>query len=256
MSANLASSAGVEHHPTSYAQRRMWFLQMFDPGSPVYNIPCAYRHQGALDIPVFRRALDEIVRRHQSLRTTFKVENGEPVQVVAAERKQAVEVVDLRPFPETQRYLEVQRLAFMDSLTPFDLERGPLLRATVLVVGESDPFVLFAMHHIISDGWSIRLFFQELETLLPAYAAGAVSPLEELPTQYPAYARWQRERLSGPALESLLSYWRERLAGAPAVIELPLDRPRPKVQRFIGATLPLMIGEKLHQELLGLSHKN
>jgi amino acid adenylation domain-containing protein/FkbM family methyltransferase len=245
--------ATVEHHPTSYAQRRMWFLQMLDPSSPVYNIPCGFRHQGALDVAVLRRALDEIVRRHESLRTTFTVDDGEPVQVIAGEQKQAVEVVDLRPFPEPQRYAEVQRLAFVESMTPFDLERGPLLRATVLVVGDADPFLLFTMHHIVSDGWSVRLFFQELAALLAAYAAGAASPLEDLPTQYSAYARWQRERLSGPALEALLAYWRQQLAGAPAVIELPLDRPRPKVQRFVGATLPVMLDAKLHSDLVRLA---
>ncbi len=243
-------STRTSSHPTSYAQRRMWFLQMLDPSSPVYNIPCGFRYSGALDAAVLRRALDEIVRRHESLRTTFTVEDGEPVQVVAAERKQAVEVVDLRPFPEVQRYVEVQRLAFVEAMTPFDLERGPLLRATVLVIDETDPFLMFTMHHIISDGWSVRLFFQELEALISG------SPLEELPTQYPDYARWQRERLSGPVLASLLAYWRERLADAPAVIELPLDRPRPKVQRFIGATLPVMLGGELHQDLLRLSQKH
>ena len=250
MSANPTTS------PTSYAQRRMWFLQMLDPGSPVYNIPCGFPYQGDLDLPALRRALDEIVRRHESLRTTFKIENGEPVQVVAAERKQAVEVVDLRPFPESQRYAEFQRLTAKESLAPFDLERGPLLRALVLVTGDSERFLLFTMHHIVSDGWSVRLFFQELETLLAAYSAGAPSPLAELPTQYADYARWQRERLSGPVLASLLAYWRERLAGAPAVIELPLDRPRPKVQRFAGATLPVNFGAQLHQDLLGLSQQH
>ncbi len=265
MTIHLASSrslqAGEEHHPascapTSYAQRRMWFLQMFDPSSPVYNIPCGFWHHGELDLPVLRRALDEIVRRHESLRTTFTVQDGEPVQVIAAERKQPVEVIDLRPFPETQRYVEAQRLTFKETMTPFDLERGPLLRALVLVGGETDRYLLFTMHHIVSDGWSVRLFFQELEALLSAYSAGAASPLEELPTQYPAYARWQRERLSGAALEALLAYWRERLAGAPAVIELPLDRPRPKVQRFVGATLPVVFGETLQQDLLALSQKH
>jgi amino acid adenylation domain-containing protein/FkbM family methyltransferase len=251
MSTNRAAS-----HPTSYAQRRMWFLQMLDPSSPVYNIPCGLRYPGALEAAVLQRALDEIVRRHASLRTTFAVEDGEPVQVVAAERKQALEVVDLRPFPEVQRQVEVQRLAFKEAMTPFDLERGPLLRAMMLVVDETDPFLLFTMHHIVSDGWSVRLFFQELEALLSAYGDGARSPLEELPTQYPDYARWQRERLSGPVLESLLAYWRQRLADAPAVIDLPLDRPRPKVQRFVGATLPLMLGGQLHQDLQALSRKH
>src|SRR4029453_6219788 len=232
---------------------RMWFLHQLEPGSAVYNIPFAYRHQGPLDVGVLRQALDEIVRRHESLRTTFAVEGGDPVQVVAAERTQRLEVVDLRPLPEDQRLFAGQRLAFTEALTPFDLARGPLLRTTLLTLADADCVLLLTMHHIVSDGWSVRVRLEELATLLSAFGAGEPSPLPELPTQYSAYARAQRDRLKGPVLDGLLAYWRDRLAGAPAVIELPLDRPRPKLQRYLGATLPVTFSAELLRGLRALA---
>jgi amino acid adenylation domain-containing protein/FkbM family methyltransferase len=219
----------------------MWFLHTFDPGSALYTIPCALRHREALERAGLQWALDALVRRHESLRTTFAVEDGEPVQVVAAERRQEVEVVDLRRLPEAQREWEAQRLAALERQAPFDLERGPLLRVKVITLDDADHLLLFTMHHVISDAWSTAVFFRELEALRQAYAAGGDFPLEPLKAQYADYVAWQRERLSGATLDAHLAYWRAQLAGAPAVIELPLDRPRPKVQRFVGATLPLYL---------------
>jgi hypothetical protein len=231
----------------------MWFLHTFDPSSPLYHIPCAIREQGVLDLLGLQWALDTLVRRHESLRTTFAVENGDPIQIVAAQRKQDIEVIDLNGLSGQQREWEAQRLAFMGGQAPFDLERGPLLRVKVITLGEADHVLLFTMHHIISDAWSTRIFFRELEVLRLAHATGAQFPLDPLQAQYASYARWQRDRLTGATLESLLAYWRNRLAGAPAVIELPLDRPRPPVQRFAGAALPLFLDAELVEDLDALA---
>ncbi|HTU46962.1 MAG TPA: amino acid adenylation domain-containing protein [Bryobacteraceae bacterium] len=239
-------------HPASFAQRRLWFLHAFDPSSPLYNIPCAVRRQTAFELPVFQRALDEIVRRHESLRTTFILDGGEPVQVVAPIRKQHVALIDLQKLPEGQRLLESQRLAFLEGRAPFDLERGPLLRASVLLLDEGDQVLLFTFHHIVADGGSIGQFFGELAALEAAFAAGEASPLPDLPAQYADYARWQRDRLRGPLLEEHLAFWRQQLAGAPALVELPLDRPRPKVQGFSGATLPVVLDPDIVKGLKAL----
>lgn len=239
-------------HPASFAQRRLWFLHAFDPSSPLYNIPCAVRRQAAFELPVFQRALDEIVRRHESLRTTFILDGGEPVQVVAPKRKQHVELIDLQKLPEGQRLLEAQRLAFLEGRASFDLERGPLLRASVLVLGEDDQVLLFTFHHIVADGGSIGQFFGELAALEAAFATGEASPLPDLPAQYADYARWQRDRLRGPLLDEHLAFWRQQLAGAPALVELPLDRPRPKVQGFSGATLPVALDKDIVNGLKAL----
>ncbi|HEX2210284.1 MAG TPA: amino acid adenylation domain-containing protein, partial [Longimicrobium sp.] len=243
-------------YPASHAQRRMWFLHTFDPDSPLYNIPCAVRHQDALDVAELQWALDALVRRHESLRTTFAVEDGDPVQVVAAERKQEIEVIDLRRLPEAQREWEAQRLAFLERQAPFDLERGPLLRVKVITLDESDHLLLFTMHHIISDAWSTAVFFRELQALRLAFSAGGEFPLEPLKAQYADYVAWQRDRLSGATLDASLAYWRAQLAGAPAVVELPLDRPRPRVQRFAGATLPLFLDARALDELRALAARH
>ncbi|HEX8246148.1 MAG TPA: condensation domain-containing protein, partial [Longimicrobium sp.] len=248
--------ARAGRYPASHAQRRMWFLHTFDPDTPLYTIPCALRHPDALDVDALQWALDALVRRHESLRTTFAVEDGEPVQVVAAERRHDIEVVDLRSLPHPQREWEAQRLAFVERQAAFDLERGPLLRAKVIRLDDRDHLLLFTMHHIISDAWSTSVFFRELEALRRAAETGAEVPLEPLKAQYADYVEWQRERLSGEALEARLAYWRGQLAGAPAVVELPLDRPRPRVQRFVGAALPVFLEADALEALRALAARH
>jgi amino acid adenylation domain-containing protein/FkbM family methyltransferase len=250
--AAAAEAPSALRHPTSFAQRRMWFLHALDPTSPLYNIPVAVRRQTAFDLPVFQRALDELVRRHESLRTTFALHGGEPVQVVGPPRKQHVAVTDLQKLPEGQRLLEAQRLAFLEGRAPFDLDRGPLLRVSVLLLGEDDQVLLFTFHHIVIDGGSLGHFFGELAALEAAFAAGEASPLAELTAQYADYARWQRDRLQGPALDEHLAFWRQQLAGAPALVELPLDRPRPNVQGFSGLTLPVVLDRDIVDGLKSL----
>ncbi|MBV9774522.1 MAG: amino acid adenylation domain-containing protein, partial [Gemmatimonadetes bacterium] len=211
--------------PLSFAQQRLWFIDRLDPGTAAYNMPFPLRLRGVLDGGVLRRALSEVVRRHEALRTRFAERGDEPVQVVLPAGPVYFPVVDLSALPEERREAETRRLAREEALRPFDLERGPLLRATLLRLADTDHAALFTMHHIVSDGWSIGVLTRELSGLYDALVRGLPSPFPELPVQYADYALWQREWLTGAKLEEQLAYWRGRLADAPPVLELPADHP-------------------------------
>ncbi|HEV2150062.1 MAG TPA: amino acid adenylation domain-containing protein [Longimicrobiaceae bacterium] len=221
--------------PLSFAQERLWFLDRLQPESAFYNVPHALRFSGALDHAALERALGEIVRRHESLRTAFPQVAGEPVQEIAPYDGFTLAVEDLSALDGAEREAQAGRLASEEAARPFDLARGPVFRARLLRLGEEDHVLLLCMHHIVSDEWSMGVFFGELSALYEAYREGGDSPLPELPVQYADYSAWQREQLSGERLEGLLSYWRARLAGVPALLELPTDRPRPPVQSYRGA---------------------
>ncbi|HLL45320.1 MAG TPA: condensation domain-containing protein, partial [Longimicrobiaceae bacterium] len=214
--------------PLSFAQERLWFLDRLEPGSPFYGIPAVLRLEGVLRVEALERALGEIVRRHEALRTVFRVEQDRPVQVILPP---APLVLGVEEFSGRELEARVQRAVEQ----PFDLEWGPLFRAVLLRLGEAEHVLLLCMHHIVSDGWSLGVFSSELSALYAAFLHGGPSPLPELEVQYADYAAWQREHLAGERLERELGYWRERLAGAPAVLELPTDRPRPAVQSYRGA---------------------
>ncbi len=234
---------GTGPAPASYAQERLWFLDRLEPGSAAYNMPAAVLWRGPLRLPVLAAALGEIVRRHETLRTTFAAAEGEEtgaVQRVAPQLALPVPVIDLTGLAGDLRTAECERLAAAEARAPFDLERGPLLRIRLLRLrgpgaGEEEHGLLATVHHIVSDGWSQGLLLQELTALYAAFAAGRPSPLPELPIQYADFAAWQRDWLRGEVLEAQLAYWRRQLAGAPAVLELPIARPRP--------TLPGLRGE-------------
>src|SRR5580704_14223969 len=204
MSAGVSSmtsedEAPVRHgfvFPTSFAQRRLWFLNQFDPMSSAYNIPFPMRLNIPLDRGALERSLQEIVRRHESLRTTFTTQDGEPVQVVAPAQTFNLEAVDLRSLPAGEREAEAHRLAIFDAQRPFSLTNGPLLRVTLIQLGVNDHILLLTMHHVISDGWSMNVLVRELSALYGSYALGRPSPLEELPVQYADFAVWQREWLA------------------------------------------------------------
>jgi amino acid adenylation domain-containing protein len=220
----------------SFAQQRLWVLDKLMPESPAYHLPAAVRFQGPLDIPVLERALGELVRRHESLRTTFTLEDAKPVQVIAPAEPDTVVAlppVDLTLFPYPEA--EAWRLLVDESVRPFDLERGPLLRAVLYRTAPEDHLLLVTVHHIVSDGTSIQIFLSELVTLYGAFSRGEASPLVPLPLQYADFAAWQRGWLRGEVLERQIGYWRRQLDGAPAVLELPTDRPRPAVQSAHGA---------------------
>ncbi|HEU0077038.1 MAG TPA: condensation domain-containing protein, partial [Longimicrobiaceae bacterium] len=235
--------------PTSFAQERLWFIDRLEPGSAVYNLSAARRLEGALDQAALERALGEIVRRHESLRTTFGEVDGSPVQVIAPVGGFVLPVEDLSALGEADREAAVGRRAGEEARRPFDLSAGPLFRAALLRLGAEEHVLLLSMHHIVSDAWSSGVLFRELSALYAAYREGGESPLPELTVQYASYAVWQREQLAGEVRDRQLAYWKERLAGAPELLELPTDNPRPAVQTFEGATVPVELSLDLLERL-------
>ncbi len=231
--------------PLSFGQERLWFLDRLNPGSAVYNIWIALRLEGPLDLPAFGAALNEVVRRHEILRTRFQLVDGEPRQVIVPEMVLPVQEVDLRGLPAAAR--EAEALGRLRDATrrPFELERGPLLRALLVRVADQDWRALFELHHIVSDGWSNDVLVRETVALYAAFSAGRSSPLPELPIQYADYAVWQRESLQGEHLAGQIAYWRDRLAGAAPLLDLPADRPRPASQRYRGADLRQVFSPRL-----------
>src|ERR1051325_1054203 len=242
--------------PLSFAQQRLWFIDQLEPNSSIYNIPAALRLKGALEVDALRRCLNEIVRRHESLRTTFNIgPDLQPLQSIAPRLELILRVEDLSGKPETEREAQVVRLASEEAQRPFDLSRGPLIRVRLLRLSEEDHVLLFTMHHIISDGWSMGVLVHEMGTIYAAYAAGRKSPLEELPIQYADFAQWQREWLQGEVLEEQLAYWKKQLARLPPVLELPTDRARPAALSYRGATLNVEFNAALTDKLKELSRR-
>src|SRR4030095_13142735 len=241
--------------PLSFSQQRLWFLDQYEPNSSVYNIPSALRLAGKLNVPALEQSLKEIVRRHEALRTTLSMLEGQPIQVVAPSVNVALPVVDLTGSPEIGKEDEAQDLASEEARRPFDLTRGPLFRSTLIRLGEEDHVLLLTLHHIVSDGWSMGVLRRELSVLYEAFCDGRSSPLSDLPIQYADFAIWQREWLQGEVLDSQLSYWKKRLEGIPAVLNLPTDRPRPTVQSFRGKRQSIELSRELTQGLKELSRK-
>ncbi|MCA1612823.1 MAG: condensation domain-containing protein, partial [Acidobacteria bacterium] len=204
----------------------LWFLDQLEPGSAAYTIPAALRLEGRLDVDALRRALGEVVRRHESLRTSFAVVDGQPAQLIAEARRVEFPSADLRHLAESEREAEVAREVGEAAQGGFDLRRGPLLRPRLLRLEEDVHVLLLTMHHIISDGWSVGVLVREVTTLYSAFSAGRPSPLPEPELQYADYAAWQREWLRGEVLAAQLSYWRGQLGGVPAELELPTARGR------------------------------
>ena len=218
-----------EDLPLSFAQQRLWFLDQLEPGSHAYNMPGAVRISGSLDQAALEKSLDEIVRRHETLRTTFPLRGGEPVQVVAAPAPLNLPVTDLRELPLGEREAQLDEILTREAHEPFDLARGPLLRVKLVRQADDEHVLLVTMHHIVSDGWSLDLFLRELATLYQAYTEGAESPLPQLQIQYADFASWQRNWLKDEKLGSLLGYWVKQLEGAPPVLELPTRPPAPGI---------------------------
>jgi len=222
----------AEGEPLSFAQRRLWFLDQLTPGSAAYSITTAFRYRGALDEGALRRAVGHVVARHASLRTTFHETAAGPVQRVAEELQLEIPTVDLRDLGEAERNAEARRVTGEVFRRPFDLSRGPLIRAVIIRLALDASLLFVAVHHIVSDGWSLEVLVRELAALYTAFAAGLPSPLPELPVQYADFARWQREHFRGAVLEAEVAYWKKQLAGAPVVLDLPTDKPRPASPTF------------------------
>jgi amino acid adenylation domain-containing protein len=241
--------------PLSFAQERLWFLDQLEPGSAAYNIPSFYRLRGRLDRAALEAALAEVVRRHEVLRTTFGSVEGRPLQVIHPAEPSAVPLVDVSGLAEAEMAREVERLLGDEAKQPFDLARGPVFRAVFVRLAGADHLIALTIHHIVSDGWSMDLLMRELGVLYQAFSAGRPSPLPDLPLQYVDFAVWQRSWLRGEVLERQLAFWRNELAGAPPVLLLPSDRPRPALQGTQGATLPFQFPRELSRSLLALSRR-
>ncbi len=240
--------------PLSFAQQRLWFLDQLEPGSSFYNIAAAVRLDGPLNVSALNSAFAEIIRRHESLRTTFASAGGAPRQVIAPELKLTLPVFDLGSLPASEREAEASLRAGEEAQRPFDLSIGPLLRATLLRLTDKEHVLLLTMHHIISDGWSMRVLVREVATLYEAFAAGRPSPLPEPSIQYADYAAWQREWLQGALLEKQIEYWQRRLDGVQP-LDLPTDRPRPPVQTYAGARYDFELPAELTRRLKTLGQR-
>jgi len=241
--------------PLSFAQERLWILDRMEPGRTTYFIPIALRLRGLLDTAALERSLNEIVRRHEVLRTTITVVDGRPVQVIKLAVPHVLPVIDLRELAPADREAGALRLATHEAHHPFNLATESLARFQLVRLGEREHLFLLTMHHIISDGWSMGVFFHELATLYAAFTIGQPSPLPELPIQYADYAHWQHEVLESTVLDEQLAYWKERLAEVPAVLELPTDRPRPVVQGIRSATHSFIVSGGLAEYLMSLARR-
>jgi len=238
----------------SFGQERLWFLDQLEPGSSKYNIPLAVRLSGHLHVAVLEQSFGEILRRHEVLRTTFVTMNEQPVQRIAPVTAFSLPQVDLSTLPEEQREAKARELAGDEASRSFDLTTGPLLRATLLHLAPQEHLLLVTMHHIISDGWSMGIFYRELSALYIAFSKGNPSPLPDLPVQYADFSVWQRQWLQGKKLEEQFAFWKEQLNNI-STLELPTDRPRPSVQTFCGAEHKVEFSENITEALRDLGRK-
>ena len=238
----------------SFAQQRLWFIDQLEPGSAAYNVGSAIRVIGDLNIEALRRSFEEIVRRHEVLRTRFEEEEGEPVQVIGESNEVEMAVVELRELGEEEREEAARERAREEAEKPFDLRSGPMLRTVLMRMGEEEHVLVVTMHHVVSDGWSVGVLIREMTALYEAYSRGEESPLAELEMQYADYAIWQREWLKGEVLEEQMRYWREELKGLEP-LEMPTDRARPAVPSHRGGVIPFIIPAEMTRELKGLSQR-
>ena len=241
--------------PLSFAQQRLWFLHQLEPDSIAYNMPTALRLTGRLNTDALEWGINEIIRRHESLRTTFRLVDNQPVQVIAEQLTLKMPIVDLQTFPAEEREAKVMRLATEEAQRLFDIETGPLVRARLLRLNAEECVLIFTMHHIISDGWSMGVLVNEMAALYKSYIDGQPSPLAELPVQYADFAEWQREWLTKGNLERQLQYWKQQLGGEPPVLELPTDRVRPPRQSFRGAVRRFALSEELSAAIKSLGRQ-
>jgi amino acid adenylation domain-containing protein len=246
--------------PLSFAQQRLWFLDQLVPNNPFYNVPAALRLTGSLDLEALEQTFNEIVRRHEALRTTIVMVEGQPVQAIAPNIKISLPLIDLQELPAAEREKEAQRITTQEAQHPFNLSTDPLLRVRLLRLDETEHILLLNMHHIVSDGWSIGVLIRELGAFYTAFASSkdasdrVSTVLPELPIQYADFAYWQREWLQGEVLEKQLSYWRQQLDGI-SILNLPTDRPRPAVQTYRGATEILQLPKSLSEALEAISQQ-
>jgi len=242
--------------PLSFAQERLWFLDQLEPGTAAYNIPFTFWITGPLNVSALERSLNEILQRHEALRTTFSSVEGKPVQVIAPTLSLTLDVVDFRNFPPDQRHSQVMQRVTEEAKRPFDLSQGPLFRACLLQLDEDEHVLFLNVHHIVFDYWSKEgILVRELAALYEAFSSGKPSPIPNLSIQYPDFAAWQRQWLQGEFLETLLSYWQRQLGGQLPELQLPTDRPRPVVQTRQSACQKLLLSKDLTEALKALSRQ-
>ncbi len=251
----LLALARPSELPLSFAQQRLWFLHQLDPDSSAYNLAITLRVTGALNLAALRHSLDRVIRRHQVLRTTFSTVEGQPVQVIAEALSLRLPLVDLQALPPAQRDATLRHLLRDETQRPFDLARGPLVRACLFRLEQTTHLLALTLHHIVTDGWSMAILIREISALYASFCTSEPAPLAPLPLQYADYALWQQRWLQGAELEAQLTYWRTQLAGSPAMLELPTDHPRPAVQSFRGATQALHIPKAVASALQSLSRR-
>ncbi|MEI4623585.1 non-ribosomal peptide synthase/polyketide synthase [Bacillus pfraonensis] len=241
--------------PLSYAQQRLWFIDQFTPNSALYNIPMVCRLTGSWLPEALETGWNQLIERHESLRTVFHELNGQPVQQIEPYAFRAIPKTDLTMLSPEEREEEVKRLIQQETEVPFDLGEGPLIRASILQVGEAEWILLCTLHHIISDGWSIRVLLEEWMAFYEKATDGKRAELEPLPVQYADFAQWQKGWLKEEVLDQQLQYWREELSGELPVLQLPMDRPRPAIQTHYGSTYTLVLPSTLHDKLNELSRQ-
>ncbi|PMB44418.1 non-ribosomal peptide synthetase [Fischerella thermalis CCMEE 5201] len=242
-------------HPLSFTQQGLWFINQLTPDTPTYNIPIVISFKGCINLAILQDSLNEIIRRHEVLRTSLTVVDGQPVQVINQAVPLTLAVEDLRLFSENERTQVAQRLASELAQQPFDLSAQSLLRAKILQLNDKNYYLIITLHHIIADGWSISILLKELTVLYEAFSSGKLSPLPELPIQYRDFVNWQRKWIDSERIQPLLTYWKQKLQGELPVMNLPIDRPRSRVQTFKGAQAKLVLPETLRKELRNLSRQ-
>ncbi|MDZ8086286.1 MAG: amino acid adenylation domain-containing protein [Nostoc sp. DedQUE12b] len=240
--------------PLSFAQQRLWFLDQLIPNNPFYNIPLALHLTGSLKLAVLEQTFNEIVRRHEALRTAIVVQKGQPVQVINPTLTIPLPIIDLRQLPQAEREIQARRLTTQEAQRPFNLSTDSLLQIKLLWLDDTQYILLLTMHHIVSDGWSIGVLIQEIAALYTAFTNNQPSPLSKLRIQYADFAYWQRQWLQGEVLEKQLSYWQKQLDGI-SILNLPTDRPRLAVQTYQGARQPLQLSKSLSKALLALGQQ-
>ncbi|MEM9004406.1 MAG: amino acid adenylation domain-containing protein [Cyanobacteria bacterium P01_F01_bin.86] len=242
--------------PLSWAQERLWFIDRLEGEKATYNLPFTVRITGELDSYALQQALSEIVRRHEVTRTSFQTVDETPIQVIHPEATLSIDIVDLQDLDTREKENSVIQQAQREASTPFNLKKAPLIRCRLLQLEAREYVLLLTMHHIISDGWSMGVLIQEIYRLYPVFCANEPSPLAELPIQYADFALWQRQHLSGATLEAQLDYWKQQLEGAPELLQLPTDRPRPNRQTNCGKTQRFTLNAALTQKIKMLTQKS
>ena len=241
--------------PLSFAQQRLWVLTQLDPDGASYNLPIALRLSGSLDAAALERSVNGLIRRHEVLRTTVSLSEGQPVQIVTPASTTPVPLITLDHLVRSEREAAVLRLATAEAQRPFELAYGPMLRVSLLKLGAEDHVLLLTMHHIVSDAWSSHILVREMTELYLAEIQGRPASLPELPVQYADFAIWQRHWLSGARLDRQLEYWQEQLAGSLEPLNLSMDRVRPPVQTSRGAWLTHSLSPELSSALVALSRR-